>query len=281
MADEIRDAVYEGICRAEAAKEAAGDRRGYLGMSAIGNPCPRQPWYAWRDTTPLPLEGRVLLLFEHGRKIEELICTGLRAAGYQLEGAYPDQQIEYRAFGNFFVGHPDGLVALEHGKAVLEVKSANSSRFKMMMEKGVEAIYPQYYVQMQLYMHFSGLRQAVFVAMRKDDSAIYSEMITYDELAANALLEVAARIIRTHDPEGRFFIPPATGDDETCKWCRFRVHCQEPAEAIQTIRSCRSCSFLSIGDDFLPRCQHRAHPVALKRINDGCGDWSWFMRTPF
>ena len=65
---DIENLIYEGVCR----NEAAQTHRGYLGMSSVGAPCALQAWHGWRQTSGSITDGRVLLLFELGRKVEEV-----------------------------------------------------------------------------------------------------------------------------------------------------------------------------------------------------------------
>lgn len=280
MNNEISNIIYEGMCRHDAEQVP----RGYLGMSSVGNACARQSWYGWRQTTGAITDGRVLLLFETGKHVEMIVCRALRLAGLVLTGAYPDPQLSFSDHGGFFSGHPDGICEDESGKMILEIKSANSNKFKQFEEKGVREVYPAYYAQMILYMGYSGLQRALFLVMKKDDSSIYTEIVPFDPEAFAAIKAKASRIIRTHDAEGRIYIPEKISDDprsDDCKWCRYKIVCHEPKEAIQQILSCRSCTYLNIGGDFKPACGHRDHKFPLKEISRACPQWSWVCRSPF
>ncbi|MBR5346984.1 MAG: YqaJ viral recombinase family protein, partial [Deltaproteobacteria bacterium] len=56
-----------------------------------------------------------------------------------------------------------GVTSLDH---VLEIKSANSRRFKAFRESGVRAISREYYCQVQCYMGYSGLERALCRPLR-------------------------------------------------------------------------------------------------------------------
>jgi hypothetical protein len=277
---DIENLIYEGVCR----NEAAQTHRGYLGMSSVGAPCALQAWHGWRQTSGSIMDGRVLLLFELGRKVEEVVCRALRLAGFELEGAFPDPQLSYKDFGGWFSGHPDGLIRETDGSAILEVKSANTGRFKMFQDKGVKEVYPAYYAQMQLYLGYSGCSRALFVVMKKDDSTLYAEWVPFDPAAFEMLKRKAAWILQTHNPDGRIRLPPQISDDpksEECKWCRYKVACHEPTEHLQTIRTCRSCAYFRMAADWVPWCGYSAHPVQLAAVDRACPQWSWVSMCPF
>jgi len=272
--------IYEGVARHEALQPV----RGYLGMSAIGNPCELQSWFSFRQTSGALTDGRVLMLFETGKHVEMIVCRALRLAGIKLKGAYPDEQIAFSDHGGFFSGHPDGICEDETGEMILEIKSANTNKFKDFQTKGVQQVYPAYYAQMQLYMHYSGLQRALFLVMKKDDSSLYSEIVSFDSDCAKANIEKASRIIQTHHANGSISIPlPISSDPKSdfCKWCRYQVTCFSPDESLQSVHSCRSCAYLNIGKDFIPKCGHRDHKIILKNISLGCLQWQWVCRTPF
>ena len=272
--------IFESACR----NDAENPPRGYLGMSSIGAPCEKQSWFAWRQTTGQITDGRVLILFEFGRHVEQIICQSLRLAGYVLTGAFPDPQLHYEDCGGFFAGHPDGVIDDSDGAIVLEAKSANTKKFKEFGDKGVAKVYPAYMAQVQLYMGYSGLKRALFVVMKKDNSDLYTEIVPFDPAIATANRNKAARIIQTHDGAGRIYIPERISDDprsDDCKWCRYRTPCFSPSEATQTVQSCRSCVFLRIGADFLAWCGNSSHPARLKNISIACPQWVWVERTPF
>lgn len=264
--------------------EASQIPRGYLGFSSIGSPCELQSWFSWRQTSGYFTDGRVLMLFELGRKVEEIICKAMRLSGYVLKGAFPDKQFSFSDLGGFFSGHPDGIIDDTDGNMILEVKSANSNKFKKFEEEGVKSVYPAYHVQMQLYMRYSGFMRALFIVMKKDDSSLYTEIVPYDQETALAAIAKATRIIQTHDADGRIRIPERGFDDPKCKdcqYCRYQIPCREPQESLQQILSCRSCAYLNIGGDYKPHCGHREHRFPLTDIGRGCKQWSWVCRTPF
>jgi len=273
----------------EAAAKNRRDSRGYLGMSEIGKPCDLAIWFSWRKFTPAPWDGRILILFELGDHVEQVIIRNLRLAGYELQNAYPDKQLSFEDCGGFFSGHCDGLVRLRTLEGspwgILECKSANKNKIEDFERHGVEKSNPTYFTQMQCYMGYRGLNHALLMVMNKNDSAIYSEIVRFSPEAFAAAKEKAAKILTTHNDDGTQNVPAKGFDDPKClecKWCSYRLHCWEPKEAIQTTSSCRNCHYFALTPpSFKPACRHQAHPVELSNISLCCPEWSFIGKTPF
>ena len=276
------------IYEAKAKERNRTPPRGYLGMSEIGKPCSRAIWYSWRKFTPMPWDGRALLIFEMGDSVEKIMVKSLRRAGYEMKHAYPDEQMAFSDHGGFFAGHCDGLIKL-HSKegqpwGVFECKSANKNKFEEFQAHGLEKANPAYWCQLQAYMGYSGHEYGLFAAMGKNDSQIYTEVVRFNSDAFVMIRARALSIITTHKEDGRQNIPDKAFDDEKsveCKWCDYRQHCWEPKDAIQEWQSCLSCHYLQIdpASGCVPKCIK--HSVQLEDIRRACPDWSFIGRTPF
>jgi hypothetical protein len=258
------------------AKNRKSSHRWYLGMSEIGGSCERAIWYSWRKFTPAPQDGRMMILFELGDHVEQIVTRSLRLAGYQLEGAYPDQQFSFDDLGGFWRGHSDGIITLPEQRAVLECKSANKNKFEEMKKDGVRKAQPKYYVQAQCYMVYSGISKCLFVVMNKNTSELYIEEIDIDTATFYATKAKAERIIKARTAPERGFDDKACVD---CSWCDYRTHCWSPEDAIQERRACISCADLCISDGFIPSCCNAAHAFTLKDIFVSCPDWRFAGRA--
>lgn len=255
---------------------AKGDRpRNYLGMSEVGHPCDRYIWFRFRQFTKIPTESRMYLLFRFGDKVEELICTYLREAGYKLENAWPDEQAAYSALGGILRGHSDGAIWLPEGKALLECKSANKKKFQAFSLAGVRATYEKYYWQAQLYMGCGNLDRALFIVLNKDDSNIYTEIVPFNKADFDWMLSRIATIVS---------LPtwPAPVDIPDCQYCDYRLHCKTE-EGVQTTHNCMTCNMLKvmINTEAQYFCRHHAHPFLLHHTNMSCADYSWLGECPF
>lgn len=264
----IADDIYEAVAR-------ENKPRKYLGMSEVGNPCDRFLWLKFRRFSKIPMENRIYLLFRFGDKVEELVCTYLRAAGYKLESAWPDPQAAYSALGGILHGHSDGIIYIPEGKALLEVKSANRKRFQSFTLGGIRATDEKYYWQCQLYMGFGGLDRALFVILNKDDSSIYTEIVPFNKTDFEWQVARVRNICTSP-------IWPEAKDLPECGKCDFRLHCKT-TEAIQTEHNCMTCSFLDvrIGNEATLHCRHLAHQLQIHHPEMSCHEYSWVGTCPF
>lgn len=249
--------LYEGAARQRDMPRA------YLGMSEIGKPCCRALWYRFRGFSPLPFDGRIIMLFRLGDAVEAQIIDWLEIAGYNVYGL----QDGFSDFDGFFKGHCDGIVkGVTSQDHVLEIKSYNKTRFDKLKRMGVAESDPQYYDQCQCYMGYSGLERALFVAQCKDTSEIHAERLYFMAERFRALKEKAKYIVMSNEA------PPQhnTEDSLECQWCDFRVQCWRPGESIVE-HKCGTCSYMA-WDGLKRYCSHPDHNFYLQRF-DGCPDW--------
>jgi len=259
--DKIANEMYEAAARSRDNQT----RRSYLGMSAIGDPCARKLWLSFRGYTPLPLDGRILMLFRFGDRVEEEIIYHLRLAGYSVEG----QQESFSDHDGWFKGHCDGIIhGVTRRQHILEIKSCNANKFKAFQQYGIQKTYQVYYDQAICYCGYAGLERALFVIQNKNNSEIYTERVYFDSEVFEALKQKAYQIITANDPAPQSF----TEDSQTCGWCDHRVTCWMPSEAIQTLRDCMTCEYLKwIG--LVRSCLHKDHPYEIKQRIGVCGDF--------
>lgn len=257
--DHVVNAMYEAACRERQSP------RCYLGMSSIGGPCARALWYGFRGYTPLPPEGRTLMIFDLGDRVEDAVLHWLTGAGYAVTGL----QDEYTAHNGFFRGHCDGRISgVTRREHILEIKSANDNRFKAFKTAGVRAVSAAYYCQVQCYMGYSGLERALFVIMNKNTCELYSERVHFRRDHFEALHRRAWDIITANEP------PARPGDAiPACAWCDFRFHCREPEFAVQTAGTCGSCTHIRM-DGLRPLCRlDPEQPRPITCWGSCCADW--------
>ncbi len=259
----------------EAASKRREEARGYLGMSSIGDPCERKLWYMFRGFTPVPLEGRALMIFELGKRIEDIVLEYLSGSGYRIEAT----QAVFEDFNGLFRGHCDGVIhGITQRPHILEIKSANRKKFDMFKADGVQKTYPVYWAQVQCYMGYAGLERAIVVVYCKDNSDIYSERIHFNRHEFEELRRKAYRIIIADDAPGKAF----TQESLECRYCDYRILCWNPTEHIQTVGQCKNCVWLR-WDGLSSLCSHRNHSFPVRHLDRKCDDWSLalFTKTPF
>lgn len=234
------DAIY----RAYEAK-AERSHRTYVGMSTMGNECDRALWMAFRWAhPPEQFDGRKLRLFETGHREEARMLDDLEMAGVVVHRFNPEtnEQWAVAALGGHFRGHMDGqgegILEAPTTRHVLEFKTHNEKSFKGLVKDGVKKSKPGHFAQMQLYMHFSGLTRAFYMAVNKNTDEIHTERVEYDGQAAIVLVARAERIIQSAEPPSRLHDDPTAKMAWVCNYCPAFAQCHGGQFAP---RNCRTC----------------------------------------
>jgi hypothetical protein len=222
--------------------------RAYLGASTFGTECDRALWYRFRWAHPPErLEGRKARLFQTGHREEARMVAELEESGIRVSG----RQDSFSAVGGHMKGHLDGRVlgvpeapAHEH---VLEIKTHNEKSFKALVKDGVQESKPGHYAQMQLYMHHTGLASALYLAVCKNDDALYAERVAYDEEAALACMRRAKRIVKAEAAPSRLHEDPKAKAAFVCGWCPAASVCHEGEFARRNCRTCISATAVMDG----------------------------------
>ena len=221
--------------------------RGYLGASIIGHPCERYLWFLFRQATLPDISGRIYRLFETGDLAEARFTAELRAIGCEVHDCDSQgEQFEITDFGGHFSGHMDGCVLglPEAPKTwhVPEYKTHNNKSFKKLLKEKVQKSKPMHYAQMQAYMHKTGMKRALYLAVNKDTDELYMERVYYDANFSLRLFEKAHRIITSSEPPPRI---SERRDYFQCGWCDAKHICHGtespfPALPLSSL-SCRQC----------------------------------------
>lgn len=229
--------------------------RTYLGMSTFGTECDRALWYAFRWAAPREtFDGRMLRLFDTGHREEARMIEDLRRAGVTVEDRDPatGEQWELVGENGHFKGHMDGRA---HGfpeapvtKHVAEFKTHNDDSFKEVVRLGVEKAKPGHYRQMQLYLHFSGLKRAFYLAHNKNDDSLHAERVEYDPVVAMQLVARARNIINAQRPPARVHDDPKKPTSFNCVFCPAAGPCHEGQWSRSNCRTCLSATPIAGGE---------------------------------
>lgn len=220
---------------------AESGHRAHLGASVIGHTCERYLWllfrWAWREA----FDGRMLRLFDTGKRAEARFVAELRGIGCEVHDADEfGQQFRVREISGHFGGSLDGAVLglPEAPKSwhVVEFKTHGAKSFAELSAKGVRESKPQHWAQMQVYMGLTGMERALYLAENKDTSDLYSERVEFDLVEFNRLVERARRIVTAATPPGKLSADPAWYQ---CKWCAFHGLCH--GEQVAEV-NCRTCA---------------------------------------
>lgn len=250
------------------------ERRGHLGASVLGRECKRQLWYGWRWAKLESFDGRMLRLFDRGHREEATMVAELRAAGVTVHDVDADgQQFRFLAVGGHVGGSMDGAaVGIKEAPKtwhVLEFKTHNLKSFDALAAKGVKKAKPEHWSQMQLYMGWSGMTRAFYLAACKNDDRLYSERVKFDQKAFDLLISKANEIVQAPSPPERVSEKP---DFYLCRFCAFRDLCHGQQVADVT---CRSCVHATPEMDSEGRwsCARWKHPsLTLSQQSEACDE---------
>ena len=219
--------------------------RRYLGGSEIGKDCARSLWYSFRRCSKTDFDGRLHRLFNRGHREEATFVEELRGIGCEVhEFDANGNQFEVIACNGHFKGHTDGaaLGVPEAPKTwhLLEMKTSSSKLFAKVQKEGVEKAKPQHFAQMQVYMHLTGLKRALYMVVNKDNDELYTERVRHDSKRAQALIDKAESIINATTPPERISDRP---DSFACKFCDAKALCHKTSEVAVEVPKldCRQC----------------------------------------
>lgn len=261
----IAHAIYETYTK----KQKEKPRRQHLGASEVGKECARQAWYNFRWVEENNFDGRMLRLFETGDLEEIRLVKSLKALGIRVHEVDKDgKQFGFSDLGGHFSGSTDGaalgILAAPKTWHILEFKTHNAKSFAKLLNHGVESAKPEHYIQVQIYMHYSGMTRALYLACNKDTSEIYEERIEYDAGVALKFIARAKEII--------FSPVPLVGISESpkafvCRYCNFRENCFTPKLPQLNCRTCLHSTPKESGGWF---CEKHEKPLDFETQKVGC-----------
>lgn len=216
---------------------------GAFRVSGIGG-CPRKVYLHAKGFEAKPFSDKTLRAFHEGNVHEksiidwasghlpgapyQIITTDRK--GWQLRTKIPITPDLYLTGHVDGIGYPDTPEPGWSNWHLIEAK--NLGDISRLEKSGVNEIYPQYYVQAQLYMYGLGMPQCWFVAQWKDTPKTrqyeyYYEQILFDPIFVNEEL-VRIRKLVNSILSGKEIKPPFTPKTSwRCKpeWCGYSAIC--------------------------------------------------------
>lgn len=250
-------------------EQRAEPPRYHMGCSQLGHHCDRWLWLSFRWAIVEQFSGRMLRLFRRGQNEEATVVADLRAAGLHITSTGSDQaRVD---FGNHVSGSIDGII--EHGvpeapnkKHILEIKTHSQKSFDDLCKNAVKKSKPVHWVQMQVYMLGKGIDRALYVAVNKNDDALYIERVRLDKTVAEAY------VVRGHSIVSRSRMPEpcvnAGPDWYQCKYCPAYSFCHG-AEAVKQV-SCRTCTHSTPEQDGAWSCARWGAEIPKEHQRNGC-----------
>jgi len=254
-----------------------GEPYGSIGisLSMLGSDCNRAPFYAFRwATPPKQFDGKMCRLFETGEIHEERLLEGLAGAGATVITHDPDtgRQMRVRGVGGHARGLLDGVAhnvpGIDDQWVVVECKSHNQKSWDALIKKGLKEHKPEHFIQCQSYMHLTGYKKCLYLAVNKNTDAVMSIVIDYDQGFCEHLFNRVESIVYTDDAPSRVSDDP---DFWSCRFCDYKNICKG-GEFVQT-RSCRTCIHvtpLAHKDYGSWQCEKHSKPLNRDEQLAGC-----------
>lgn len=263
-------AVYDQWAKRK--NENNGHRR-HLGASVLGNECDRSGWYVFRWCTDKHHDGRLLRLFERGHLEEFRFVEELKWAGVEIHEVddRTGKQFMFSDVGGHVGGSMDsvGIGFLERPDVwhVVEYKTHSEKSFKELQKKGVEESKPVHYAQMQLYMHWSGLKRAYYMAVNKNNDELFGERVRYDEKLAANLIKKAWDIVQSPKPLIKMTEDPTFFK---CSWCDHKAICHERALPAVNCRTCLHATPVTDGTEGVWVCERKNIELTTNAQHAAC-----------
>lgn len=224
--------------------------RPHLGASEIGKPCKRALWYSFRWATAKKFDGRMLRLFNRGHREEPQFLEELRGIGAEVYEIDPETKQQHRFSG--YKGHVGGSCdAIGRGLpeapktwAIIEFKTHGEKSFTELVKKNVQEHKPEHYAQMQLYMGWSELSRALYLAVNKNTDELYSEWVHFDQAAFEQLEAKAKEIVDATEPPQGLSEDPAWYQ---CKFCDHHAICHGEQVPVKNCRTCVHATPVDLG----------------------------------
>ena len=177
--------------------------------------CPRAVFFKFKNAPKEPIEARLLRIFEHGESIHRNIFNILYRLriGCTTEIPIPSQEI--------VSGRADAILCINNENYVLDIKSINSMLFRKLDQPKEENVY-----QVQLYMHFFGIKKGILLYVDKDQQNLKEFFLEYDEQLCKGLMD------KFYALKGQIEVDtlPAKLEDYPrnwqCTYCQFKDICK-------------------------------------------------------
>lgn len=183
--------------------------------------CPRAVFFKFKKAPAEEMDPRVLMMFDHGDHIHQLIMKplfGIR--GIQVVAAevnIPPQEL--------ISGRADAILSDSKDLYVLDIKSINGQIFKSLSEPKEEHIN-----QIQLYLHFFKQKKGILLYVNKDTQELKEFLVSYKPEIAQLLLgelkDLKTKIDKNIVPDRI----PGYPDNWQCQYCQFKEICSMAGE---------------------------------------------------
>ena len=240
--------------------------RQHLGCSMLGDPCDRKLFISFRHAVAESHPGRILKLFRFGHEYEDTAIRELREIGCKIINRQTNVD-----FGSFISGSTDGIIdgglpGYEKERLLLEIKTHGDRSFKELVSKGVVLSKPVHHIQMVCYMYGLKLNRALYYAVNKNTSEIYTEIVEADDKLAEKYINRGKKIaLSDYMPE------PLSADPSwyQCRMCNYHDFCHN-TKLTKEIH-CRTCALSTANADSTFTCsKYDNHKIEFEYQVQGC-----------
>jgi hypothetical protein len=204
--------------------------RTYLGASYIGDDCLRKIQYQYLNTIPdKPITAATLRIFDRGHKMEEMVATYLRNAGFELKTHLENgEQIGF--VSDDFKGHVDGIIVSGADGLpypfLWENKALGNKSWNTLQGKTLAVSKPVYAAQIALYQSYMNLTSpALFTAVNSDTMEIYIEWVRFDAELAQKMSDRAVVILNASKYKETLNRITEDRNFYQCNWCNYKQTC--------------------------------------------------------
>lgn len=246
------------------------EHRPHMGASLIGHECERYVWLTWRWVLKPEFKGRILRLFDTGKREESRILEELRGIGATVWDVDPESGDQWRVsdcnghFGGSLDGVAQGLPEAPKSVCVLEFKTHSDKSFVDLVKNKVQSAKPQHYDQMQVYMGLMEIDRAMYIGINKNTDDIYCEWVHFDKERFFTLKERAQYLIDAPNPPVKLSEDPAY---YVCKMCSMWKHCHG---GVAAEANCRTCCHATPVENAAWQCQLHNGKLDVAIQRDGC-----------
>lgn len=245
--------------------------RPHLGASEIGHECSRHLWYSFRWAKYKVFDGRMLRLLETGNLNEDYITGLLRdsigekkrlidhlvSIGVRVITINPKTGKQYSFsdigghFGASMDGGGKGFIESPNKWHVLEFKTSKRSIWNSLQKHKVEKAIFKHYVQMQIYMKFTGMDRAFYFSTNKDTDDIHGERVKENKTVQKQYFERARLVIESTVPQVKV---SQKRDHFVCNLCDHQAICHDNELPEINCRTCIHASPITTGEGAKWKC---------------------------
>lgn len=237
----------------------------HIGGSLISDECTRRAAFNFRWARP-PEEHdeKTRRIFQLGKTIEILLLNNLKKSFINIsKDSLSESQETVESLYGHFQGHLDGIAEIDNKKYILELKTHNAASFEQVTKKGVKEAFFSYYIQCQTYMHFSSIKECIYIGYNKNNCDLFIDILQYDQNIGNDIEEKATQLLLGIEnfPKVEMYKCKKYGG------CPFFENCHNNAPISKNCRTCISLEPIKNGNWF---CLKNEKIIPLKDQEKGC-----------